>query len=209
MNSGATTERVYETLKERVLAGGIRPGERLDPALLAVSLNSSVTPIRDALHMLAGEGLVTTRTGDGFHAPAVDAPALQDLYAWNLELLLICLRERRPRRDRADRHSGLSDSVIPVGATIPELFGAIAASSDNLEHRRELASINDRLRSARAAEAIAGLAIADEAQPVRSTLMAQDWNSLRRQLNDYHRRRIARAAAIVRAMYRDLPNVAL
>ncbi|MGK4455738.1 GntR family transcriptional regulator, partial [Klebsiella pneumoniae] len=58
MNSGPTAERVHEALKRRIMGREFRPGDRLDPAVLAAPLSSSVTPVRDALHLLTGEGLV-------------------------------------------------------------------------------------------------------------------------------------------------------
>ena len=74
MNSGATAERVHEVLKTRIMGREFRPGDRLDPAVLAAPLGASVTPVRDALHLLTGEGLVETRTSGGFHVPALDEP---------------------------------------------------------------------------------------------------------------------------------------
>ena len=68
MNSGPTSERVYGALRERILANVFAPGARLDPAVLASELASSVTPVRDALHLLAGEQLVEVRPGDLIHA---------------------------------------------------------------------------------------------------------------------------------------------
>src|SRR3546814_18453571 len=96
MNSGATFERVYDALKGRILGNEFRPGERLDPARLGSELHSSPTPIRDALHLLMGEGLVDTRLGSGFHVVMIDAPALQDLYSWNPEVLLLSVRSWSP-----------------------------------------------------------------------------------------------------------------
>src|SRR3546814_5703166 len=79
MNSGHTAERVYDAIKQRIMAHEFRPGDRLDPAVLAELLASSVTPVRHALHMLAGEGLVEARTSGGFHLPSIDEPGLEDL----------------------------------------------------------------------------------------------------------------------------------
>ena len=72
--AGPTAERIYEALKAYILRGAFRPGARLDPAALAESLNSSVTPVRAGLNILVGEGLVETGTGEGFHLPLVDEP---------------------------------------------------------------------------------------------------------------------------------------
>lgn len=81
MNSGFTSERVYSALKRRLLSSEFKPGDRLDPALLSETLSSSVTPVRDVLNILRGEGLVETRTGEGFFRPLLTAPDLEDLYS--------------------------------------------------------------------------------------------------------------------------------
>src|SRR3546814_14778609 len=74
------------------MANELRPGDRLDPAVLAELLASSVTPVGDALHMLAGEGLVEARTSGGFHLPSIDEPGLEDLYAWAGEVAALAIR---------------------------------------------------------------------------------------------------------------------
>lgn len=47
MNSGPTAERVHEALKRRIMGREFRSGDRLDPAVLAAPLSSTVTPARD------------------------------------------------------------------------------------------------------------------------------------------------------------------
>jgi len=49
MNSGQTSERVYHAVKDGLLSGVYRPGERLEPALLAHGRSSSATPVRVVL----------------------------------------------------------------------------------------------------------------------------------------------------------------
>jgi DNA-binding GntR family transcriptional regulator len=49
-------------------------------ALLAEQLSASVTPVRDALNTLTGEGLVEP-PGGGFHLPPLDEPGLRDMFA--------------------------------------------------------------------------------------------------------------------------------
>ena len=55
MSPGLTTERVYKVLKIQIMHGQRMPGERLDPARLASELNSSATPVRDALHRVLAQ----------------------------------------------------------------------------------------------------------------------------------------------------------
>ncbi len=52
---------VYETLKAAILSGSLPPGERLKVKALSESLGVSQTPVREALRLLAKEGLVVIR----------------------------------------------------------------------------------------------------------------------------------------------------
>lgn len=53
-------ERVLEQLRQAILTGVLMPGERLEEAALRAWLGVSATPIRQALHALAIEGLVVS-----------------------------------------------------------------------------------------------------------------------------------------------------
>lgn len=201
MNSGATLERIYGELKRRVLSSVYRPGDRLEPAALAEELGSSTTPVRDALHLLVGEHLLATRTGGGFFVPQIDEPALQDLYDWAAQILLLALRDAG-----ADDEPG---GAVAAGAEDDDrtsltaaLFERIGARSGNAEHLRELRSINDRLHAARLAEQSLLEGWRDELDGIETAFNAGDLPRLRRAILAYHRRRHRAAAAVVRALYR-------
>lgn len=197
MNSGATAERVYEGLKGRILTRGFHPGERLDPAKLAGEFHSSVTPVRDSLHLLAGEGLVETRLSDGFHMPAIDAPALQDLYDWNCQILSLALRTWRDEENNAPDHftsRSVTDSAV--------LFREIAALSSNLEHHRAIVSLNDRLNAVRLCELLVLPNGDGEVEYLWAALRDRDKTSLRNGMKAYHRRRRTVAHELVRQLYR-------
>lgn len=59
-------ERIANDLKDRILSGDLKPGDRL-PSMseLRAQYGVSDTPVREALHMLRWEGLTTTRHGAG------------------------------------------------------------------------------------------------------------------------------------------------
>lgn len=197
MNSGQTTERVYDAIKQRIAARACRPGDRLDPSHLAAELNSSVTPVRDALHLLTGEGLVIARVGDGFHVPHIDAPALEDMYAWNLEVLGLAMRGWAA-------HSGIDAGSASGGggAAIASVFAVIAAQAGNAEHVRTIRSLNDRFEAIRVAETIILPGCEEEFDRLLAALRLADTADLRAGLGSYHRRRRRLAAEIVRALYR-------
>ena len=56
-----STEHVYERVRNAILDGELRPGETMSQVVLAEELGVSRTPLREALRMLQGEGLVEAR----------------------------------------------------------------------------------------------------------------------------------------------------
>lgn len=199
MNSGATSERVYDALKRRILSGELLPGEKLEPATFAEELGSSITPVRDSLHRLTGERLVETRTSEGFHLPLVTEPLLRDRYTWNSQLTRLIINAW-PRDGAAPRANGLS---ADLGRSTRGLFELIGARSDNKVHAEQIDAASDRLAAPRAAEM--GVLTNLEAE-LRAIAMAFDNaepRSLVKLLAAYHRRRIQAADAIVRALYRS------
>jgi len=54
------SERIFEKLKDYILSGVYRPGDRLLYKQLATELNVSMTPVREALLKLEQEGMVET-----------------------------------------------------------------------------------------------------------------------------------------------------
>ena len=198
MNSGATAERVYEALRRRIMAREFRPGDRLDPAALAETLASSVTPVRDALHMLAGERLVETRTSDGFHLPSIDEPGLKDLYGWTNDVVGLAIRVWRPAPLPPLGGSPEAD----IAERSAKLFAAIASGSDNLEHRHAVFALNARLHAVRTVEPRVIGGVDAELEAIGAGLAEGDRQSLRRLVASYHRRRLRAAAEIVRAVYR-------
>lgn len=197
MNGGPLAERVYDTLKARLLSGRMRPDEKLEPAVLAADLNSSVTPVRDALHRLCGERLVETRHSDGFHLPRVTEPALRDLYVWNAELLRTIMAAWR----REARVSLVSDLPAEVDDATRVLFARFAGRSVNGEHVTQIDMASDRLSTARRAELAILPELGDELHAL-AIAFDHDGADLRKRLAAYHRRRIAAVPAIVRALYR-------
>jgi Bacterial regulatory proteins, gntR family len=198
MNSGPTSERVYEAIKRRILSREFRPGERLDPALLAPSLSSSITPIRDSLHLLVGQGLVETGTSEGFHMPHIDEPALKDLYAWNLEVLALAIRSWPRGGMPAPSENDTRGSAHGIAA----LGAAIARGSRNAEHIRAILSLNDRLQPLRVVEVMVIEPVEGEIEALCAAIAEHADTRLRRLLLDYHRRRQRKAAEIVRTYYR-------
>jgi DNA-binding GntR family transcriptional regulator len=204
VNAGPTAERVYETLKRAITERAFRPGDRLDPAVLAERFNASTTPVREALDRLVGEELVDSRTGSGFHVPGFDEPGLKDLYAWSAEVLALAVRGwPRTVRSASESESGHRAQTEPAPARrAGSLFAAIAQRSLNPEHGRAVERTNARLHAARMVEPLLIDDVDGELDALAAALEAGDKKTLVRRIAAYHRRRIRLSAGIVRALYR-------
>jgi DNA-binding GntR family transcriptional regulator len=73
-------DTVYDALKERIMDQAVPPGSRLNIDLLAVELQVSPTPVREALARLAAERLVTFEPFKGYSTmPLLTQRQLADL----------------------------------------------------------------------------------------------------------------------------------
>jgi DNA-binding GntR family transcriptional regulator len=72
--------RVQDELREAILTGTLPPGSRLRAEPLAERLRTSRTPVREALILLAREGLVDIEPRRGAIVRPFDAADLLDLY---------------------------------------------------------------------------------------------------------------------------------
>ncbi len=136
---GALYEQVAERLRQRIVAHALAPGSWIDEQAIAAELGISRTPLREALKVLAAEGLVTMKLRRGAYVTEVSARDLDEVFH------LLALLE-------SDAAGEVARSATP--AQIAEL----AALHEQLE-----ASIADRERFFAANEAfhLRLLAIAD------------------------------------------------
>jgi DNA-binding GntR family transcriptional regulator len=74
------TSRVQDELREAILTGSLPPGSRLRAEPLAEQMQTSRTPVREALILLAREGLVDIEPRRGAVVRSFDATDLLDLY---------------------------------------------------------------------------------------------------------------------------------
>lgn len=72
--------RVYADLRAAILSGEYGPGERLRAEALATRFGTSRTPVREALALLEGDGLVELEPRRGAVVRTWDADDLIDLY---------------------------------------------------------------------------------------------------------------------------------
>ena len=70
---------VFNTLREAILKGDLKPGERLMELQLASKLGVSRTPIREAIRMLEQEGLAVTTPRKGAEVAKMTLKVMEDV----------------------------------------------------------------------------------------------------------------------------------
>lgn len=77
---------VLEALRADILSLSLRPGQKLRTEFLTARYGSGPSPLREALSLLVGEGLVAREKGRGFRVSAMSRADFQDLAASRLVL---------------------------------------------------------------------------------------------------------------------------
>lgn len=116
-------EDVAERLREQIFAHELAPGSWLDEQNLAASFGISRTPMREAIKVLASEGLVTTKMNKGAYVTEVDRRDLEQIFT------VLSLLEGQAAKETA------------IKATEDQL-----TQLDNMHHRLEKAAADRDIR---------------------------------------------------------------
>ncbi|WP_246868421.1 GntR family transcriptional regulator [Saccharopolyspora sp. ASAGF58] len=73
-------ERAYAEIKARYMTLRLAPGEWVDDMQLSQELGLSRTPLREALFLLASEGLIQAQAGGGFTVRPLDIAGISSLF---------------------------------------------------------------------------------------------------------------------------------
>lgn len=73
-------EQIYEALWTKIFSGEIAPGQRLSDRDWAQRLDTSRTPVREAMRQMARDGVLLTLENGGYQVRTVDPKGLADLY---------------------------------------------------------------------------------------------------------------------------------
>ena len=83
---------VFQTLRQAILRGELKPGERLMEIHLAQKLGVSRTPVREAIRKLELEGLVSIIPNKGAYVTGITRKDVEDIYAIRSLLEGLCAR---------------------------------------------------------------------------------------------------------------------
>jgi len=73
-------EVIFRQMEEMILSGTIQPGERINESRIATLLGVSRAPIREALRLLASNGILEIRANRGMFVRDIKAQEVDELY---------------------------------------------------------------------------------------------------------------------------------
>jgi DNA-binding GntR family transcriptional regulator len=175
-------DQVYERMRESIRAGRIRPGDRLQEISLAEALGVSRTPVREALALLAKDGLARL-DGRGFVVTALTPKDIDDIFELRRLLEPAAIRDATKAMDvegaavlraalkksRKAHAAGVVDAFIAANAEFraawlalvpnPRLVRAVGLYDDHTDSLRTMTLGTARVR----AIVLAGIAAIVEA----------------------------------------------
>lgn len=80
VDSGESADGLYETIRDDIIAGRLKPNERLVVADLAKKHGTSTNPIREVLQLLRGEGYVVFSPNRGARVRPIDEEFIRNIY---------------------------------------------------------------------------------------------------------------------------------
>lgn len=148
MSPAHVLEPTYRRLKRALMEGTWPGGTRLEALRLADEFGVSMTPVRDSLNQLVGEGFVDLTPGEGFRVAILNERALRDLLQMNALLLETAAGAHGKTTSVPDPESGKDAYADRLAAA----FSFIAAESDNRLLADFVARIGERLHPVRSRE---------------------------------------------------------
>jgi DNA-binding GntR family transcriptional regulator len=101
-DGGVSSARVASYLREAILGGRLRPGDRIRQEEVAERLGASRLPVREALRMLEAEGLTELEPHKGARVPRLTQHEVEVIYQMRERLEPLALAESLPRLDTSD-----------------------------------------------------------------------------------------------------------
>lgn len=129
------TRHAYDEIRQAIVEGRYRPGQRLVEQRVAEEFSLSRTPVREAIKMLAAEGLVSTEMNRGAVVRRLGVEDIEDLY------------ELRARLEGYGAYRAASritpEQLAELDGAIARFVGAVpGAAQSRVEAVRELNAAN-------------------------------------------------------------------
>ena len=121
------TQWAEDRLREAILGGALEPGERINASDLAEQWSVSVTPLREAIQRLAGDGLVEVLPQRGARVTAPSPAEVTQIYELRLLLEPLALRQSLEASD--DQHRAEIRAAFAAFTSAPSTLEAVEAHS--------------------------------------------------------------------------------
>ena len=182
-------DRVYSAFRKRVADGSLSPGAAIVIQAEARALGVSITPVREALARLSGEGIVERGPHGGYVAAPLNPGLIEDRYLLRGELVQAAVR----RLERLDLKG-----VLDQAPSTDRLFSWLVASSGGEALHRAFVRVDLHLHPLAHAEA---RLFEDNQDRARMASLAREERlyDLRYAVEQHHDRR-AKAAATITAL---------
>ena len=116
-------EVVFNTLRQAILKGELKPGEHLMEVELAEKLRVSRTPIREAMRKLESEGFVVMEPRKGAQVANITESDLNDvlevrIVLENMAIELACQRITEEQMDKLEEAGHVFSSLLEEGSLV-------------------------------------------------------------------------------------------
>jgi DNA-binding GntR family transcriptional regulator len=137
-------DQVANNIRRAIDAGALTPGERLVEADIAAQMGTSRAPVREAIHLLEQEGLVTNIPRRGSFVIELDRKDIEEIFSLRSVIEVLAVREALPRLTAEDLE-GLDELVKEMINAAEERDMARLVESD-LEFHQRIVHLADHSR---------------------------------------------------------------
>lgn len=165
-------EHVFDTLRHAIVRGHMAPGDRLVESRIAQALETSRTPVREAIHKLEREGFISRRPRGGFTVLGLSRKDIEETFEIRSVLesyaaRLAAIKHHRHELDRLEskveafQHcldTGHVEHLVEINTAFHDLLYALSGNpklvkmintlKDQIHQFRRIILENDRMARA-------------------------------------------------------------
>lgn len=105
VNPGTQSNQLAKQLEEMIFSGQLRPGEKLEEAVIAARFGVSRTPVREAIQRLVATGMVEVRRRKGTIVTQLTMPRLIGMIEMMSEMDILAARLAARRATQEEREA--------------------------------------------------------------------------------------------------------
>lgn len=127
LSRASLSTQLYEDLRQGLMDGHFKPGQRLTIAGFAEQYGTSITPVREAIFRLASERALEVRTATSIVVPKLTARDLREIVAIRVELEGMAARRVAEivTSQQVEEFEALNEKFSAAAAKQPELASRI------------------------------------------------------------------------------------